>query len=68
MNKVHITYATSEGSGEPAHPRSIAKAFAVRTHAVLNQTKGSIKIRHLAPLDGCACLSEELGYGGRKVS
>ena len=29
-----ITYATSEGSGEPAHPRSLARAFAVRTHEV----------------------------------
>ena len=25
------------------------------------------KIRHLAPLDGCACAFEELVYGGRKV-
>ena len=29
-----ITYATSEGSGEPAHPSSLARAFAVRTHEV----------------------------------
>ena len=28
------TQATSEGSGEPAHPRSLARAFAVRTHEV----------------------------------
>ena len=26
-----ITYATSEGSGEPAHPRSLVRTFAVRT-------------------------------------
>ena len=25
------------------------------------------KIRHLAPLDGCACVFEELIYGGQKV-
>ena len=25
------------------------------------------KIRHLDPLDGCACASEECVYGGRKV-
>ena len=25
------------------------------------------KIRHLDPLDGCACAFEELVYGGRKV-
>ena len=31
---VFITYATSKGSGKPAHPRSLAKAFAVRTHEV----------------------------------
>ena len=29
-----ITKATSEGSGEPAHSRSLARAFAVRTHEV----------------------------------
>ena len=31
---VLITQATSEGSGEPAHPRSLARAFAVRSHEV----------------------------------
>ena len=29
---VLITWATSEGSGEHAHPHSFARAFAVRTH------------------------------------
>ena len=29
---VLITKATSEGLGEPAHPRSLTRAFAVRTH------------------------------------
>ena len=29
-----ITQATSKGEGEPAHPRSLARAFAVRTHEV----------------------------------
>ena len=29
---VRITYATSEGSGEIVHMRSLAKALAVRTH------------------------------------
>ena len=28
------TWATSEGSGEPALPRSLARAFALRTHEV----------------------------------
>ena len=31
---VLITQATSEGPGEPAHPRSLARVFAVRTHEV----------------------------------
>ena len=31
---VFIIYATSEGSGEPAHLGSLARAFAVRTHEV----------------------------------
>ena len=28
------TWVTSEGSGQPAHLRSLARAFAVRTHEV----------------------------------
>ena len=31
-----ITLATSEGSGEPVHPRGLARAFAVRTHEIWN--------------------------------
>ena len=31
---VLITQATSEGSGEPAHLRSLARVIAVRTHEV----------------------------------
>ena len=31
---VLITKATNEGSDEPVHPRSLARAFAVRTHEV----------------------------------
>ena len=31
---VLITQATSEGSGDPAHPCSLAGAFIVRTHEV----------------------------------
>ena len=31
---VLITQATSEDSGEPAYPRSLTRAFAVRTHEV----------------------------------
>ena len=40
---VLITKAASEGSGEPAHSRSLARAFAVRTHAVWKYTKGLTK-------------------------
>ena len=31
-NLVLIAYASSEGSGEPAHPRSLAKTFAARSY------------------------------------
>ena len=64
---VLITQATSEGSGEPARPRSLDRAFAVRTPEpplFAHMEYGSRqrvrpKIRHLTPLDGCACAFEE---------
>ena len=31
-NLVLIDYASSEGSGEPAHPRSLARTFAARSY------------------------------------
>ena len=31
-NLVLITYASSKGSGEPAHPRSLARTFAARSY------------------------------------
>ena len=31
-NLVLIAYASSEGSGEPAHPRSLARTFAARSN------------------------------------
>ena len=31
-NLVIIAYANSEGSGEPAHPRSLARTFAARSY------------------------------------
>ena len=34
VKRVLITYATSEGSGERTHPRSLARAFAVRSHNI----------------------------------
>ena len=32
VETILITYANSEGSDEPAHPRILARAFAVRSH------------------------------------
>ena len=40
---VLLTQATSKGSGKPVHLRSLARAFAVRTHEVWKQTKGPTK-------------------------
>ena len=55
---VLITYATSEDSGEPAHPRSLARAFAVRTHKVWKWTKGPTEHQ----------ISTHIKYGsGRRV-
>ena len=34
MRLWYLSQATSKGSGEPAHPRSPTRAFAVRTHEV----------------------------------
>ena len=59
--------ATSEGSGEPAHLRSLARAFAFTHIKYGNRRRVRPNISHLAPLDGCACMFEEWVYGGRKV-
>ena len=32
VNLVLIAYASREGSGEPAHPRSLARTFAARSY------------------------------------
>ena len=32
--RVLVRYANSEDSGEPAHPRSLTRAFVVRTHCL----------------------------------
>ena len=32
VKRVHITQANSEGSGEPAHPCSLARAFTIGSH------------------------------------
>ena len=46
-----------------AQARSLARAFAVRTHELWNIRRVRPKIRHLAPLDDCACVFEEWSNG-----
>ena len=46
-----ITHATGEGSGEPAHPRSLVRAFAARTHDVWKKTKGPTKAQISRPTE-----------------
>ena len=41
--------ATSEGSGKPAHPGSLARAFAVCTHELWKQTKGQTQNQTSSP-------------------
>ena len=36
-------YATSEGSDEPVHPCSLARAFAIRTHEIWKYKKDQTK-------------------------
>ena len=54
-NLVLIAYASSEGSGEPAHLRSLARTFAARSYK--SESRGTFrqKARSLAPLNGRAC-------------
>ena len=47
---VLVTQATSKDSGEPAHPRSLARAFAVCTQG-MEVDDESDQIRHQAALD-----------------
>ena len=52
-NLVLIAYASSEGSGEPAHPRSLARTSA---HTG-SESRGTFrqKAKSLAPLNDWAC-------------
>ena len=53
-NLVLIAYASSEGSGEPAHPRSLARTSAARSYK--QWVKRNLQeARSLAPLNGWAC-------------
>ena len=53
-NLVLIAYASSEGSGEPAHPRSLARTSAARSNKQ-GVKRNRQKARSLAPLNGWAC-------------
>ena len=54
-NLVLIAYASSEGSGEPAHPRSLARTSLVAHTS--SESRGTFrqKASSLAPLNGWAC-------------
>ena len=54
-NLVLIAYASSEGSGEPAHPRSLPEP-PLLAHTS-SESRGTFrqKARSLAPLNGLAC-------------
>ena len=54
-NLVLIAYASSEGSGEPAHPRSLARTSAARSYKQWVKRNLQQKPRSLAPLNGWAC-------------
>ena len=54
-NLVHITYASSEGSGEPAHSRSLARTSAARSYKQWVKRNFRQKARSLASLNGWAC-------------
>ena len=46
---VLIAYATREGLDEPVQPRSLARAFTVRTHKLWKQMKGLTKQSDIKP-------------------
>ena len=54
-NLVPIAYASSEGSGEPAHPRSLARTSTARSYKQWVKRNFRQKARFLAPLNGWAC-------------
>ena len=56
-NLVLITYASSDGSGEPAHPRCLARTFAALLTHTSSESRGTFrqKARSLAPLNVWAC-------------
>ena len=57
-NLVLIAYASSEGSGEPAHPRSLARTFPARSYKQWVKRNLQTESQILAPLNGWACAVE----------
>ena len=53
-NLVLIAYASSEGSGEPAHSRSLARTSAVRSYKEGVERNVQTESQILAPLNGWA--------------
>ena len=51
----YIAYASSEGSGKPAHPRSLARTSAARSNKQESRGTYRQKARSLVPLNGWAC-------------
>ena len=55
--KRYFTWVTSKGSGEPAHKRRLARAFAVHRHVVEAFRKLQTKTRVGSPNRGlCMCI------------
>ena len=52
MRKGYLSQTTSKGSGEPAHKRSLARAFAVRRHIVESFRKLQAKMHICSPKRG----------------
>ena len=62
-NLVLIGYASSEGSGKPAHPRSLARTSAARSSSSESRETFRQKARSLTSLNGWAC-AVKIRYDG----
>ena len=51
-----MAYASSEGSGEPAHPRNLARTSAARSYKQL--VKRNLQTENQIPVNGWACAVE----------
>ena len=61
IGKGYLSKATSKGSGEPAHKRSLARGLAARRHVVetLRKLQAKTKRMAIAQIGDCACAFEE---------